>query len=443
MMGQESCEAILKKALSLSRADETDVYLNVQDQSLTRYASNSIHQNVSHSNALLHVRAVVGKRQGRATTNDLTDDGLRKMVEQARQSALLTPEDSDFNGLPTPGTPPPVAVYDESTANCSPKARAQVVGTVCRKAADQGLNASGAYRTGTQEIAVMSTRGALAYHAGTFAGLIITTMSDTSAGWAKGGSWRLSDIDAELLADDAVDKAVRGRDPRPVEPGMYSVVLDPYAVDDILESMSLYGMGAQIVQDGRSWMNGVMGQSAMSPLVSIWDDGTNPEGWPVPFDTEGVPRQVVDIVKDGVVGSPVHSSYTAGKEGVASTGHQAYFTGGPLATNLFMREGKDTLNGMIASTKRGLYITRFFYTRLVHSQGCVMTGMTRDGVFLIENSELSYPVKNLRFTQSYVDALSGVEAIGKDRKLVLNEYGFATLVPALKLRSFNFTGITV
>ena len=443
MMGQEGCEAILKKALSLSKANETDIYLSVQDQSLTRYASNSIHQNVSHSNALLHIRAVVGKRQGRATTNDLSDDGIRKMVEQARQSALLIPEDPDFNGLPTPGTPPVVAAYDEATADCSPKARAQVVGAVCRKAADQGLSASGAYRTGTQEMAVMSSQGARAYHAGTFSGLIITTMSDTSAGWAKGGSWRLSDIDVELLADDAISKTMRGRGPRPVEPGMYTVVLDPYAVDDILESLSMYGMGAQIVQDGRSWMNGVMGQCAMSPLVSIWDDGTNPEGWPVPFDTEGVPRQVVDIVKDGVVGGPVHSSYTAGKEGRDSTGHQAYFTGGPLATNLLMREGNDTLDGMIASTKRGLYITRFFYTRLAHSQGCVMTGMTRDGVFLIENSELSYPVKNLRFTQSYVDALAGVEAVGKDRKLVLNEYGFATLVPALKLRSFNFTGITV
>ena len=443
MTGQESCEAVLKKALSLSKANETDVYLSVQDLSLTRYASNSIHQNVSHSNALLNIRVVVGKRQGRATTNDLSDDGIRMMVEQARQSALLTPEDSDFNGLPTPGAPPVVAVYDEATADCSPKVRAQVVSIVCRKAADQGLSASGAYRTGTQEIAVMSTQGARAYHAGTFSGLIVTTMSDTSAGWAKGGSWRLSDIDVELLADDAINKTMRGRDPRPVQPGPYTVVLDPYAVDDILESLSMYGMGAQIVQDGRSWMNGVMGQSAMSPLVSIWDDGANPEGWPVPFDTEGVPRQVVDIVKDGVVGGPVHSSYTAGKEGRVSTGHQTYFTGGPLATNLFMKEGNDTLDGMIASTKRGLYITRFFYTRLAHSQGCVMTGMTRDGVFLIENSELSYPVKNLRFTQSYVDALAGVEAVGKGRKLVLNEYGFATLVPALKLRSFNFTGITV
>ena len=443
MIGREHCEAILKKALALSQADETEVYLSVQDLDLTRYATNIIHQNVSHSNAVLNIRAVAGRRQGRATTNNLSDEGLEKAVEQAHRNALMMPEDPDFKGLPSPGQPLGVHTYDENTALCSPETRAQVVAIICRKSQAQGLEASGAYRTGTQEMAVMSSRGAAAYHAGTFAGLIITVMSDTSAGWGKGGSWRTSDIEAEALADSAIDKALRGRDPRPIEPGMYTVVLDPYAVDDILGALSLYGMGAQMVQEGRSWMSSTLGQQAMSPSVSIWDDGTDPGGWPVPFDTEGVPRQRVDIVKDGVVLGPVYNSYTAGKEARSSTGHQTYVSGGPLPNNLFMKEGDGTLDGMIASTRNGLYITRFHYTRLAHSGGCVMTGMTRDGVFLIENGELAYPVKNLRFTQSYVEALAGVEAVSGERKLLMNEGGFATKVPTMKLSSFNFTGVTV
>ena len=447
MMGEERCEAILKRVLSLSReAQQTEVYLSVQEQGLTRYASNVIHQNVSHSNTELHIRAVVGKRQGRATTNVLSDEGVQRAVEGAHQNALLMPEDPNFNGLPTSDTSPRVAAYDEATASCNPETRARVVETVCRKAETQSLRASGAYRTGTQEMAVMSTQGAVGYHAGTFAGLIITAMSDTSAGWSKSSSWRISDIDVESLADEAIRKAHQGRNPLSIEPGAYAVLLDPYAVDDILGSLSLNGVGAQSVQEGRSWMNGIMGQRIMSPLVSIWDHGADPEGCPTRFDAEGVPRQRVDIVKEGVVGGPVHNSYTAGKEGRSSTGHQTPFiwgTVGPMATNLFMKEGDGSLEGMIASTQRGLYITRFFYTRLVHSRGCVMTGMTRDGVFLIENGELSYPVKNLRFTQSYVEALSGVEAVGSRRILTLNEVGFATVVPALKLRSFNFTGVTV
>jgi PmbA protein len=202
-------------------------------------------------------------------------------------------------------------------------------------------------------------------------------------------------------------------------------------------------MGAQAVQEGRSWMNDIIGDRAMSPNVTIWDDGSATQGWPVPFDAEGMPRRRVDVITAGVINTPVHNSYTAGKDGIVSTGHQAYFTGAPIASNLFMQEGDSSLQGLIRSTERGIYITRFFYTRLAHSKGCVMTGMTRDGTFMIENGQITHPVKDLRFTQSYVDALAGVELVGRESKLVLNEVGFATRVPALKLSSFNFTGVTV
>ena len=443
MIGREECEAILGKALSLSTAQEADFFLSVQELALTRFAGNTIHQNVSHASAQLHIRAVMGRRLGRAVTNDFSAEGIGKAVERARLNALLMPEDPDFHGLPAPAPPSVVPSYDEATADFTPEDRAEMVGTVCRKALAQGLNASGACRTGVEQVAVLSTRGARAYHAATFAGLLITAMSDTSSGWAKGGSWRVADMDVESLAEEATGKALRGREPRPIEAGDYAVVLDHYAVDDILESLSFYGMGAQAVQEGRSWMAGLAGERAMSPHVSIWDDGADLEGWPVPFDAEGVPRQRADIITEGVVGAPVHNSYTAGKEGIASTGHQAHFTGGPMARNLFMKSGDAGVDDMIASTRRGLFITRFHYTRLAHGRGCVMTGMTRDGTFLIENGRISHPVKNLRFTQSYVAALAGVEAAGKGTKLVLNEVGFATKVPALKLSSFNFTGATV
>ena len=443
MIGEDAAIRLLERALSLSTAQQTDVYLSSQDLGLTRFADNAIHQNVSHSNVTLNIRAVEGQRLGRATTNDLSDAGIRKAMEAAKRNALLMPEDPAFPGLPEPQPTPHVASWDESAAACSPLTRAQMVGEVCRQGAAEGLDTAGACRTGVQEIAVFSSQGVRAYHAGTFAGLIITTRSDTSAGWAKGGSWRLGEIDYPALASEAVDKAVRGRDPQPITPGDYTVVLDHYAVDDILEALSLYGMGAQAVQEGRSWICGIQGTRAMKESVSIWDDGASLDGWPMPFDVEGVPRRRVELVESGVINAPVHNTYTAAQDGVASTGHQVYFTGPPVASNLFMRPGDQTVAELIASTQRGLYITRFFYTRLSHNRGCVMTGMTRDGTFLIENGELRHPVKDLRFTQSYVDALAGVEGVGHEAKLVLNEVGFATRVPALKLASFNFTGVTV
>ena len=443
MMGETATLALIEKALSYSKAQETDIYLSAQDLGLSRFAGGAIHQNVAHSNIMLNVRSVSGKRLGRATTNDLSDAGLRKAVDAAHQNALLMPEDPELLGLPQPSEPVTVESLDEATANCSPETRAEIVRGVCLQGKEHDLNVSGACRTGVQETAVVSSLGTRAYHAGTFAGLIINTMSDTSAGWAKGGSWRLSDMDTEALGREAVSKAVDGREPVAIEPGRYPVVLDTYAVDDILEALSLYGMGAQAVQEGRSWMNDVIGDQAMSPNVTIWDDGSAPQGWPVPFDAEGVPRRRMDIITNGVVNTPVHNSYTAGKEGTVSTGHQAYFTGGPIASNLFMQPGDASLHDLIASTERGLYITRFFYTRLAHSKGCVMTGMTRDGTFMIENGQITHPVKDLRFTQPYVKALAGVEHIGNETKLVLNEVGFATRVPALKLSGFNFTGVTV
>ena len=443
MMGREAALALLEKALGYSKAEDTDIYLNAQDLGLSRFAGGAIHQNVAHGDITLSIRSVAGKRLGRATTNDLSDAGVQKAVALAHQNALLMPEDPVFNGLPQPAEAVIVDSWDEATALCSPESRASIVRGVCLQGQEHDLNVSGACRTGVQEIAVVSSHGTRTYHAGTFAGLIINTMSGSSAGWAKGGGWRLSDLDTEALGREAVSKAVDGRDPVAIEPGRYPVVLDTYAVDDILEALSLYGMGAQAVQEGRSWMNDLIGCQAMSPNVTIWDDGSASSGWPVPFDAEGVPRRRVDIITAGVVNTPVHNSYTAGKEGTVSTGHQAYFTGGPIASNLSMQEGDSSLRELIGSTERGIYITRFFYTRLAHNKGCVMTGMTRDGTFMIENGQITHPVKDLRFTQSYVEALAGVELVGSESKLVLNEVGFATRVPALKLSSFNFTGVTV
>jgi predicted Zn-dependent protease len=443
VIGEKAALALLEKALGYSKAQETDIYLSAQDLGLSRFAGGAIHQNVAHSDLTLNIRSVAGKRLGRATTNDLSDSGVQKAVESAHQNALLMPEDPAFGGLPEPSKAVSAASWDEATALCKPETRASIVQGVCLQGKEHDLNVSGACRTGILETAVVSSRGARAYHAGTFAGLIINTMSGNSAGWAKGGGWRLSDMDTEALGREAVSKAVDGRDPVAVEPGRYPVVLDTYAVDDILEALSLYGMGAQAVQEGRSWMNDLIGSQAMSPNVTVWDDGSSPLGWPVPFDAEGVPRRRVDIITAGVVKTPVHNSYTAGKEGTFSTGHQAYFTGGPIASNLFLQEGDSSLQDLIGSTERGIYITRFFYTRLAHSKGCVMTGMTRDGTFMIENGQITHPVKDLRFTQSYVEALAGVELVGSESKLVLNEVGFATRVPALKLSSFNFTGVTV
>jgi predicted Zn-dependent protease len=200
------------------------------------------------------------------------------------------------------------------------------------------------------------------------------------------------------------------------------------------------------MQEGRSFMVGKIGEQIVDPRVSIWDDASDPRGLPLPFDFEGVPKQRVDLIENGVARGVVYDSYRAGKEeGKTSTGHAlpAPNSFGPFPLNTFFGAGDATLEEMIASTERGLYITRFHYTRPVEPTKVVVTGMTRDGTFLIEDGKIACPVRNLRFTQSYLDALNHVDMIGKDHRLLSGMGGLGgTVQPALKLGSFAFTGVT-
>ena len=444
---QELSQQILKRC----GKEPAELVLFHKEHSLTRFANNSIHQNVAEHNLTIYLRLLPGKRQGMASTNRVDPAALDELVSRARANAAASPEDPDLPGLAEPAKYSAIEAFDHSTAVYSPELRADQVGTVCSLALDKGLNSSGAFSTGVNGVSIANSQGLFAYHNITEADFQTVVMSEDSSGRAQASSWKAAEIDTEAIGREAIHKAEQGRNPRHVEPGEFPVILDPYVTDDLLDMLNMYGMGGRTVLDGRSWMNDRLGEQIMSPQVRIWDDGLNPEGMPMPFDSEGVPKQKVDIVSKGVAISPVYDRYTADQAGTSSTGHALppYFpafmhTIGPIGLNLFMAPGEASLEDMIRSTKKGLYITRFWYTRLVHPRDCIVTGMTRDGVFMVENGEIAYPVKNLRFTQSYVDALANVETLGRETRLLKSEYGsHAKCVPALKLNRFAFTGVTV
>jgi PmbA protein len=448
MIGRPHTEMLLKRVLSLSPADETEAVLLGLDEQLTRFANNAIHQHVAETNRYLVVRAALGRRVGVGATNDLTDGGLERAVEAAVAAARLRPEDPGFPGLPAPVSVPEVTAFDEATAGCSPAWRARAVRAVCQRAKEAGCVAAGAFRTAVHEWAVANSHGLFAYHPATEADLTTVAMTDDSSGFAADASWKAADVDVVTLGEQAIQLALRSRNPQPLEPGVYPVVLSPYAAHDLLETLS-GAAGANAVQEGRSWMSGRQGERLMSPLISIWDDGLDPAGWPLPFDFEGLPRQRVDIVRAGVVGDAVYDRARAAIEGKGSTGHALPAANpfnpwlnaarlGPIPLHVFMRTGDSQLEDMVARTERGLYVTRFWYTRTVHPREVVVTGMTRDGTFLIEHGELTTPVRNLRFTQSYVEALAGTEAVGREARRVWTEPGILS-APALKLAAFGFT----
>jgi len=452
MIGWQETRSLLEKTLGFSSADETEATLLGRDEGLTRYANNVIHQHVAETNRYLIVRAVVGRSVGVAVTNDLTDEGLEHVVEQATRIANQRPEQPDFPGLPAPVPVPEVEAFDETTAAYSPLDRAGPVVELCGLAQAQSCIASGAFRTGVREYGVANSRGVLVYHPVTIADLTTVVMTADSSGFATDASWQVDQMDVVALGREAIDKARRSRDPQSLEPGVYPVVLEPYATHDLLATLSL-AAGATFVQEGRSWMSGRQGESLMSPQVSIWDDGLDPRGWPLPFDCEGIPRRRVDVVRQGVVSDVVYDRERALEDEAAeSTGHAlpaanpfnpwlnaARF--GPIPLHVFMATGESSLEEMVAEIDRGLYVTRFWYTRTVHPREAVVTGMTRDGTFLIEDGELAGPVRNLRFTQSYTEALAGVKAVGRELRRVWNDPGIIS-APALRLDAFDFTGAT-
>jgi PmbA protein len=447
MLSQQEAGNLCQQVLDLCGNNETEVLLFEEDNALTRFANNAIHQNVSERNLNVHLRLYQKNSIGMASTNRTDKSALEELVARATANAKASPEDPDDPGLGGPFEYSSLMPVDQTTVEYSAEQRAKDISVVCRLADEKDLKASGAFSTGASTVALANSRGTFAYQTSTQADFQTVVMNSESSGWSQATSWRVSEVPVESLGREAIAKAEGGINPRKIPPGKYAVIFDPYVTQDLLYMLDVYGMSAQAVQEGRSWMNDRIGEKVVSSKVSIYDDGLNPDGLPMAFDFEGVPKKRVDIIDQGMVRGPVHDRTTAKRGGTESSGHAIppfLRTFGPLALNLFMTPGKASLEEMIKSTQHGVYITRFWYTRLVHPSDCVITGMTRDGVFMIENGEIAYPVKNLRFTQSYIQALAEVEAVGAETRLLYSRYvKIASLVPALKIASFNFTASTV
>jgi predicted Zn-dependent protease len=313
----------------------------------------------------------------------------------------------------------------------------------------KGFRTSGAFSNGEVELAVVNSLGVETYqnYSDLFFHLIVE--DGRGSGYASFVSRDPDQIDIDSLAEEAIGKASRG-DPIQVEPGEYEVVLEPYAVSELLSFLSYLGFHALAVQEGRSFFCNEFGKKMVDEKVTVYDDGLDPEGLQVPFDFEGVPKQRVTFFEAGVAKGVTYDSFTAGRDGKSSTGHSliAPNTAGPIPINLFMKEGESSLDEMVRSVRKGIYVTRFHYTNVVEPMKAVITGMTRDGTFLIEEGEIKSPIKNLRFTESILKALSRVSTISRDRRICSEgtvysrRFVTGTVVPAIKVDGFNFSGIS-
>jgi predicted Zn-dependent protease len=439
-------EALLATALELVPSGEAEAMFASHDSALTRFANSRIHQNVAEHDATLRVRVVDDARTGVATTNRLDAEGLREVVERASaisRRARPNPEAAVL-AHPSPAAVPPGLGYFAATADADPTERALGARAVIAAGDRRGLEVSGAFSTDSSTLAVANSRGLWNMHSATQAKLLTVMMDGRGAsGYAQATSPDVGAIDAALVGEEAADKAVRGADPVDMEPGEYQVILGEYAVGTILEYLAWIAFSGLAAEEGRSCME--IGRPVMGSNVTIWDDGLDPTGMPTAIDYEGVPKQRVNLIVDGVARAVVHDSATARRAGTRSTGHglPAPNVWGPLSWNLFMAPGSGTPATMLAGIKRGIWVTRFHYVNIVHAKRGILTGMTKDGTFLIEDGKITRPIRNLRFTQSIPEAFSRIAEIGSDTRLVAAEYsGIYARVPALKIDRFSFTGAT-
>ncbi len=421
--------------------DQAEVLYLGEDSALTRFANSEIHQNVAESNATVNVRMVFGTRIGVASTNRLDDESLRRVAEAAATISRLQAENPDFRSLPEPvPIEPAVGAYAASTAASTPELRAAGARDLIGAAEALGVRAFGSFATSLDTIAVATSLGIRAQQVSTRAHVTTVAMgADGESGWGEAVAVDVDRVDPEAVGREAAERAVRARRSASLEPGDYEVVLEPYAVSDLVDTIAFLGFSALAVQEGRSFYE--RGKRIGSPLVSIWDHGHEPDGLPLAFDFEGVAKQRVELIRAGEAVDLVYDSLTAGKEGKRSTGHAlpAPNPWGPFAINLAMAAGEASHEELVRGMKRGLLVTRFWYTNTVHPKRAIVTGMTRDGTFLVEDGEIVGPVRNLRFTQSYLDALAAVEAVSRERMLLRGSFT-SLLVPAVRIGAFTFTG---
>jgi predicted Zn-dependent protease len=431
--------AIGDVALAALARGEAEVIIADSRSELTRFAGNEIHQSVAERSRLIRVRLIDDGRIGVGEVRGHGDHAIALAFEAAEESRRVTTA-SDVSPLPPaqPGAVDTVA-FASATEAATPLDRAERVAVITDHAAAHGVNAYGALSTTTTTTAVVTSSGLRRAATSTQASLVSVARGDNGGGYASRHSADFDALDVSGLAAEVVDTCERNQDATAIGPGDYEVVLSPYAVTDLLEHLAWVGFSALALQEHRSFMR--LGERMMSEAITIRDDARTRDIFPFPFDDEGVSTQPVTLIDHGVCAAVVYDTPTALEDGVASTGHSLPQpnTWGPLPRHVAMDAGTTPWEEMVASVSRGLYITRFWYVRDVHPLRTVITGMTREGTFLIENGRLTHPVQDLRFTQSIVEALADVLQVSRERRLELGEGESGVLSPWLHIGRFSFT----
>ena len=458
MLTKEKASEIFSRLKKYSTADEVEALIYGGHSALTRFANNTIHQNVAEENIVISVRAAFGQRSARATTNKLDDESLRRVMQSSENLAKVQHPDADLLPMPSAEegvcTLPGRSRHFDQTAATTPEDRAHAVSKIVEVASRQNLTAAGIFSTSQTVEGIFNSRGLSHWHTQTSSEISVTMLAADSSGWQKANSPNVANLDAVALAETAAEKAARSAAPREIPSGKYTVILEPAAVLDMAGFM-FWDFGGLAILDQRSFLNNRVGDKLFGDNINIWDDVAHPLQSGSAFDGEGMPRQRLQLVENGVVKRLVYARGTAARMAnsehkeqvglIEPTGHGFSLPNemGEAPMNLVFAPPPQpqTINEMIASTERGVLITRLWYIREVDPYEKILTGMTRDGTFFVEKGKVRYGVRNFRFNESLIHMLSNVDAMGTPVR-ASGEESFDMVVPAMKVKDFNFTEVT-
>lgn len=423
-------------------AAEAEVHIGEGSEALTRFANSYIHQNVAEEGPQVTLKVAIDGRVASATTNRVSDEGLRRVVSDATEAARLQPVDPDWPGVADPVPVTPLDHWDDDTANATPAVRAGMAGEFI--AAGSEFDAAGYCETTAKTVVFANSAGHVAEDRHTTAVLDGIHRQGAIAGSGHTASVRLSEIDATTVGALAARRARASMGAVDVKAGERQVVLAPECLATICIFMAIYGFNAKLHQEEQSFVR--LGEKQFDEKLRLVDDATDRRALRVGFDSEGTPKRPLELVVGGAARALAHDRRTAAKGGTSSTGHAFSFFGGYLGAvpiDLFVTPGEESEEELIAGVDQGLYVSTFNYCRVLDPKTLVVTGLTRNGTFLIENGKITTPVTNLRFTQSFVDALGPdtILGLGSDARHADSEIGSGLVhCPSIRLASWNFTG---
>jgi PmbA protein len=439
--------AIIDRALRVAEGDEADATFLGWDRNLTRFASSTIHQNLNDRGGSLTIRVVDGGRIGVASTSATDDEALSRTARLALELARRSEPVDGFRGLHRNTAPSPaIDAFDEPTARLAPMAKAEELAAVFAEGRKAGVAYAGTYTTGVAEVAAGNAHGVRHAARVTVADSLVIAMRERDSGFASRMSRRADGVRVRELGAEATDTCTRlAGCTAELEPGRYDVILEPAAIAEAFEWMNMITFSGQSYEDGSSFFVGKLGKQILGRNVTIIDDPLDPAFLPFPFDIEGMPKRRVLLVEAGVPLTPALDTIAAARLGIEPTASAVSLEAAEhgMAMHLSLSGGKATREEMIASTERGIWVTRFNYVNgLLDPKTALMTGMTRDGTFLVEDGKVTARLPNLRWTQSMVEALNAVESLSAERRITgtwWNPVG-GTIAPTIKVKGWNVTG---